>query len=77
MKANYNNSGREAFEKLNKQSKSITVEIKNVYGVNKIYPISDTAKLFANIAGTKTLTDYTIAKIKELGYTINVAQQTL
>jgi len=77
MKANYNNSGREAFEKLNKQSKSITVKIKNVYGEDKIYPVSDQAKLFANIAGTKTLTDYTIAKIKELGYTINVAQQTL
>ena len=56
---------------------SVTVKIRNVYGEDKIYPVSDKAKLFANIAGTKTLTDYTIAKIKELGYTINVAQQTL
>jgi hypothetical protein len=56
---------------------AITVKIRNVYGEDKIYPVSDQAKLFANIAGTKTLTDYTIAKIKELGYTINVAQQTL
>ena len=71
----YNNSGEEAFKKL--ESKRITVKIRNVYGEDKIYPVSDQAKLFANIAGTKTLTDYTIAKIKELGYTINVAQQTL
>ena len=77
MKANYNNSGREAFEKLNKQSKSITVEIKNVYGVNQIYPVCDIAKIFASISGTKTLTAHTVLKIKELGYTINVAQQTL
>ena len=56
---------------------SITVKIRNVYGVKKVYPVSNKARLFANIAGTKTLTDYTIAKIKELGYTIEVAQQTL
>ena len=50
-----------------------------MYGEDKVYPVSDRAKLFANIAGTKTLTDYTIAKIKELGYTIyvNVERQTL
>ena len=58
---------------------SITVKIKNVYGEDKVYPVSERAKMFANIAGTKTLTDYTIAKIKELGYTIyvNVERQTL
>ena len=58
---------------------SITVKIKNVYGEDKVYPVADRAKMFANIAGTKTLTDYTIAKIKELGYTIyvNVERQTL
>ncbi len=75
MESILNNHGREAFKKL--ESKRITVKIRNVYGEDKIYPVSDQAKLFANIAGTKTLTDYTIAKIKELGYTINVAQQTL
>ena len=75
METILNNHGRETFKKI--ESKRITVKIRNVYGEDKIYPVSDQAKLFANIAGTKTLTDYTIAKIKELGYTINVAQQTL
>ena len=57
--------------------KAITVKIRSVYGEDKVYPVSEEAKLFANIAGTKTLTDYTIAKIKQLGYTIHVEQQTL
>jgi hypothetical protein len=57
--------------------KAITVKIRSVYGEDKVYPVSEEAKLFANIAGTKTLTDYTIAKIKQLGYTINIEQQTL
>lgn len=56
---------------------SIIVKIKNVYGVNQIYPVCDIAKTFASISGTKTLTAHTVSKIKELGYTINVEQQTL
>tara|TARA_R100000687_G_C6377051_1_gene130774 strand:+ start:231 stop:482 length:252 start_codon:yes stop_codon:yes gene_type:complete len=69
-----NSHGREAFKK---KEQRITVKIRNVYGEDKIYPVSDQAKLFANIAGTKTLTDYTIARIKQLGYAIRVEQQTL
>lgn len=56
---------------------SILVEIKNVYGAEKIYPISETAKIFAEIAGTKTLTPITIERVKELGYEIQVKQKTL
>ena len=56
---------------------SITVEIKNVYGNPTIYPVCDDAILFASIAGTKSLTQDTISKIKSLGVTINVKQQTL
>ncbi len=56
---------------------SITVKIRNVYGEDKIYPVSEKARLFASIAGTTTLTSSTIARIKQLGYTINVEQQTL
>ncbi len=52
--------------------KVITVEIKNVYGKQTIYPICDNALVFASIAGTKTLTIDTISKIKALGYTIDI-----
>ena len=55
----------------------ITVKIKNVYGEDKVYPVSDEAILFACIAGTTTLTSSTINMIKQLGYSIWVEQQTL
>lgn len=50
---------------------NITVKIKNVYGVEKVYPVCDKAILFARIAGTKTLTPEAIALIKSLGYTLS------
>lgn len=52
--------------------KTITVKIKNNYGQDAIYPVCDSAKAFAAIAGTKTLTGYTIKLIKSLGYTVNI-----
>jgi hypothetical protein len=51
---------------------TITVEIKNVYGNETIYPVCDRAKTFAAIAGTKTLTRHALSLIKGLGYTVNV-----
>lgn len=54
--------------------KTITVEIKTVYGADNIYPVCDSAKTFAKIAGTKTLTRETIKLVKELGYTVEVKQ---
>jgi hypothetical protein len=48
----------------------IKVEIKNNFGNEAIYPACKQAQLFAEIAGTKTLTRDTIAKIKALGYQI-------
>ena len=51
---------------------NIQVEIKNVYGIELIYPICSSAKTFADIANTKTLTFETIQLIKKLGYTIEI-----
>lgn len=48
----------------------ISVKIKNVYGVEKIYPLCDKAKYFAAIAGTATLTENSIYFIQNLGYKI-------
>jgi len=55
----------------------ITVRITNVYGQKTVYPVCETAQIFADIAGTKTLKPTTINSIKALGYTINVQAETI
>jgi hypothetical protein len=56
---------------------SITVEIRDVYGKPTVYPICGTAKTFASIAGTTTLTYPTLVRINSLGYQINEAQRKI
>lgn len=53
--------------------RKIIVKIKAVYGQPKIYPVNDVAKIFAEIAGTSTLTHSTIAAAAKLGYTLETA----
>ena len=48
----------------------LVIKIQNVFGVQKIYPVNEQAKLFAQIAGTKTLTNVTLAYAERLGYSI-------
>ena len=55
----------------------IVIEIKNVYGVEKFYPICDKAKLFAHIADTKTLTPEELVDITKLGYQVTLVQQDM
>lgn len=57
--------------------KTITVQLKNVYGEQKIYPACKESLFFANLAGTKTLTQDKINLIKEMGYTISVQQNPI
>jgi hypothetical protein len=52
----------------------ITVEVKNNYGSEHIYPLCSDAKLFARLAGTKTLTRESIECIKALGFDVIVEQ---
>jgi len=49
---------------------TITVQTKEVYGHEKIYPVCDTAIKLSKLAGTKTLTPQAIQIIKSLGYLI-------
>jgi hypothetical protein len=56
---------------------TITVQIKTVYGNEAIYLVCDKARQFAALVGTKTLTRDAIAKIKALGYAIDVQAPTL
>lgn len=57
--------------------RSITVEIRNVYGEDKVYPVCEKAYLFANIGGTITLTQRMIDSIKLMGVEILVLQKQL
>ena len=56
---------------------SISVRIKSVYGADVIYPVCDTAKAFAAIAGTKTLTRHALEIIQGMGYAVEIEAPTL
>jgi hypothetical protein len=51
-------------------SMQITIELKWNYGSCAFYPVCETSKQFALIAGKKTLTQDTLRIIKSMGYTI-------
>lgn len=53
----------------------ITVTVKQVYGSPVVYPVDRTARLFADIAGTKTLTLPVLQRIKILGFDIRQTHQ--
>lgn len=46
---------------------TVIIKIKSVYGQDKVYPLCETGKAFARIAGTKTLTEQTIHEMKAIG----------
>ena len=46
-----------------------------MYGEDKAYPVCPKAKLFTDIAGTKTLRPADLNYIQQLGYKIVVKQQ--
>jgi hypothetical protein len=52
------------------------IQVKEVYGNKAIYPVNDTAKYLAQLAGTKTLTTSTLATAKNMGFTFEVIQPT-
>jgi hypothetical protein len=59
------------------QNNTIIVEVRDVYGQSKIYPVCGEAQIFAEIAGTKTLLPQDIKRIQMLGYEVKVKQQTI
>ena len=56
---------------------TIKVEVKNIYGETRVYPMCDKSKMFASIAGTITLTNHTLSKVEALGYTIENVTKAL
>lgn len=59
------------------ENQTITIEIKDVYGQPKVYPVCDKARIFAEIAGTTTLLPRDIQRIQVLGYEVKVKQREL
>jgi len=57
--------------------KYITIDIKNVYGNELIYPVCFNAKKFTSLTKRKTLNKKDIDIIKTLGYKVIVEQKTL
>jgi hypothetical protein len=55
----------------------IQVRMREVFGNETVYPVCETAKLFAKIAGTKTLSPTALSSIKALGYEIEVIPSKL
>lgn len=62
---------------LEEQNNTIMVEVRDVYGQTKIYPVCGEAQIFADIAGTKTLLPEDIKRIQMLGYEVKVKQREL
>jgi len=61
-------------EIIRQSTKAIFVKVFNQYGNEVVMPHCEEAKIFARIAGTKTLTQTTVEHIKTLGYTVRIAQ---
>ena len=55
----------------------LIVQIKNIYGVDRIYPVCEKSKIFSRIAGLKTLQPTVIDEIKKLGYQIETKGEKL
>jgi hypothetical protein len=54
----------------NKMNKTIKVQVKQVYGMERIYPICEISKLLNNLMPTKTFTVDDLINIKKLGYEV-------
>ena len=60
-----------------KKLMQLIVSKKNVYGVERIYPVCNKAKILTALTGNKTLLDVDIKLIKQLGYTLTTKREEL
>lgn len=58
-------------------SPMIKVRIETHYGRTTVYPVCETAKTLARLAGTITLTTKALGLIKDLGFSIEVETPSL
>jgi hypothetical protein len=55
--------------------KIVKLQEREVYGILKYYPYNDLAKMFCKIARTTTMTEQTIALVREMGYEVVTDRQ--
>ena len=48
----------------------VRVELRDVYGNTLLYPVNKPAQLFCNLLGTKTIPQWALKNIRELGFVI-------
>ena len=53
----------------------LIVEVKNQYGIPRIFPVCSISQTVAALAKTKTFSTDDIGRIKSLGYDIKVQQE--
>jgi hypothetical protein len=53
-------------------SKDVVVQMREVYGTVMYYPVSDSAKALARIAGTKTLTAQALSEASTMGLNVSM-----
>lgn len=53
------------------------VDVKSVYGNERIYPICENAKIFAQMLGQETLTRRDLNYMEKLGYKIQTVRKDL
>lgn len=51
---------------------TIIIQLRNVYGATKAYPLCLNAERFSRIAGKKTLSDRDLLEVAALGFAIEV-----
>ena len=55
----------------------LIVEKKNVFGVERIYPVCNKSQILTALTGQKTLLDVNIKLIKKLGYTFSTKSEEI
>jgi len=56
---------------------NLTIEIKNVYGNELIYPVCDKAIKLCSLTAYKTFSKHAISTLKSLGYTFTQKEKAL
>ena len=56
---------------------ALVVEKKNVYGVERVYPVCNKSQILTALTGQKTLLDCNIKLIKRLGYTFQTKSEEI
>ena len=54
-------------------ARTMQVQVRSVYGEDKVYPADTTARVFASLTGKKTFSARDLANIRELGYEITIS----